>query len=582
MGNPAKHACNVGLGLRVARSVLLVFIPLIGCGGGDSSAPANGELRVVAGANQSADVGSPLPSPIVAQVLDPVTGGRAGVHLRPRVLGGGSVTPAEATTDADGKAAFTWTLANSPGLQQMVIEDLTVTLRATVSAIALAPVAVATVSVTPGDALLSPGQTQQFAATLRDATGAALTGRSVAWTSTNPAVASVLPSSGLVTAGVVGTAIVMATSESKFGFATVSVSTVPPPPVATSLRVVTQPAGALSGVAFTTQPVVEILDQYGARLVTATTQVTAARGLGTGTLGGTLVVAAVGGVATFTNISLTGAGVHSIAFSAAGLAGVSSESFTIGGGSVATNLVITTQPSGAVVGADLTTQPVVEVRASSGALVTGSTAQVTATVASANGAGSLTGATTVTAVNGVARFTNLRMNAGAGGVTTLNFASTALSSATSAGFAVSAPAAARYALNVGNATPASVQAGQNITIPIVLDLSSAAGGNVGAVAFSVSWDATKFGFVSGTVNGASGFVTADNTSNAVAGGTILVSALTTNGVITTRTLYTIVLTAKVTAANSSTVVNASVSAAGDGLGDNLTIVPRNLTVIITP
>jgi len=71
------------------------------------------------------------------------------------------------------------------------------------------------------------------------------------------------------------------------------------------LVVQTQPAGAVSGVAFTTQPVVEVRDNANIRMVGDSTLVTA--GLqGGGTLLGTRTVRAVNGIATFTNLAVDG------------------------------------------------------------------------------------------------------------------------------------------------------------------------------------------------------------------------------------------------------------------------------------
>lgn len=82
---------------------------------------------------------------------------------------------------------------------------------------------------------------------------------------------------------------------------------------ATQLAVTQQPAGAVPGAAFLTQPRVAIRDAGGLTVATDnTTQVTAAITTGTGTsgaaLGGTLTVTALNGVATFTDLSINLAG----------------------------------------------------------------------------------------------------------------------------------------------------------------------------------------------------------------------------------------------------------------------------------
>jgi hypothetical protein len=92
-----------------------------------------------------------------------------------------------------------------------------------------APQSVASVSVSPSSSSLQVGQTVQLSATMRDASGNVLSGRSVTWTSSNPTIATV-SSSGLVTARAAGAAGMTATSEGVSGGATVSVTAPPPPP----------------------------------------------------------------------------------------------------------------------------------------------------------------------------------------------------------------------------------------------------------------------------------------------------------------------------------------------------------------
>ncbi len=92
-----------------------------------------------------------------------------------------------------------------------------------------APKPVASVTLSPTSASISIGGTQQFTATLRDASGTVLSGRTISWTSSlsNVATAS---GSGLVTALLAGTTTITATSEGKSGTATVTVTALPPPP----------------------------------------------------------------------------------------------------------------------------------------------------------------------------------------------------------------------------------------------------------------------------------------------------------------------------------------------------------------
>src|SRR3989441_418547 len=98
--------------------------------------------------------------------------------------------------------------------------------RSDTASIAIACQAVASVDVTPTTLALQVGQTAQLAATPKDANGSSLNGRTVTWTSSNQAVAT-MNASGLVSAVAAGAATIAATSEGKTGTAVVTVTAVP-------------------------------------------------------------------------------------------------------------------------------------------------------------------------------------------------------------------------------------------------------------------------------------------------------------------------------------------------------------------
>jgi hypothetical protein len=83
-------------------------------------------------------------------------------------------------------------------------------------------VAVATVSVTPPTSVLAPGSTVQLQATTQDASGATLSGREIAWSSSNNDLATV-SQAGLVTGVAEGSVTITASSEGKSGTAAVAV-----------------------------------------------------------------------------------------------------------------------------------------------------------------------------------------------------------------------------------------------------------------------------------------------------------------------------------------------------------------------
>jgi hypothetical protein len=105
-------------------------------------------------------------------------------------------------------------------------------------------------------------------------------------------------------------------------------------PVATTFVFTTQPAGATAGAAFTTQPVVSVVDANGNVVTGFTGAVTLAITSGTGVsetnLSGTLTVNAVNGVATFTDLSIDTAGSgYSLTATSGSLTSVSSNPFDV-------------------------------------------------------------------------------------------------------------------------------------------------------------------------------------------------------------------------------------------------------------
>ena len=90
------------------------------------------------------------------------------------------------------------------------------------ASITVNPPPVATVTVSPASASIRVGSTVQLTATLKDANGNVLTGRTVTWTSSNTKAATV-NASGLVTALATGSATITATSEGKSGTSIIKV-----------------------------------------------------------------------------------------------------------------------------------------------------------------------------------------------------------------------------------------------------------------------------------------------------------------------------------------------------------------------
>jgi hypothetical protein len=83
------------------------------------------------------------------------------------------------------------------------------------------------------------------------------------------------------------------------------------------LFIQTQPASAIGGAPLGIQPVIRILDNANLLIAGSTLAVTATITSGNGTITADGTVNAVGGVATFTNLTITGSGAQVLTFSIA-------------------------------------------------------------------------------------------------------------------------------------------------------------------------------------------------------------------------------------------------------------------------
>jgi uncharacterized lipoprotein YbaY len=110
-----------------------------------------------------------------------------------------------------------------------------------------------------------------------------------------------------------------------------------------SLAILTQPAGATSGVAFTTQPVVELRDHAGLRMQGATSQVVASAVHGPGVPFGSLTAQAVYGVETFAGLAIEGPGAQSLRFGVGNVTVISDE-FVVGPPPPGVRLLVTDAP----------------------------------------------------------------------------------------------------------------------------------------------------------------------------------------------------------------------------------------------
>jgi alpha-tubulin suppressor-like RCC1 family protein len=199
----------------------LVSLSAVGVSG------AANTLAKLSGDGQSALAASALAAPLVARVTDRFGNGVPGVTVDWSVLtGAGSITPTSSISDATGGAFTNWVLGPMAGPQTArasVGDILVVTYAATAQSVAPPVVPVVSVTVLPAAVTLASGASQLFSAAPKDVAGTDLTGRTVAWTTDNAAVASVA-ATGLVLGTLVGAATITATVEGVVGTATVTVA----------------------------------------------------------------------------------------------------------------------------------------------------------------------------------------------------------------------------------------------------------------------------------------------------------------------------------------------------------------------
>lgn len=215
------------------------------------------------------------------------------------------------------------------------------------------------------------------------------------------------------------------------------------------LAITVPPSNTTAGASVTPSIEVEIRDQFDNLVSGATNAVTLAIAAnpGGGTLSGTTTSNALGGVATFSGLSIDKAGSgYTLRASASGLTPDTSGAFTIAPGA-ASELAFTVAPSGTMAGAAITPAVAVEILDALGNRVTTATNSVTMAILDNPDGGTLFGTTVVGAVSGVATFSTLSIDKAGSGYT-LRATSTGLTAVTSASFDITASLADHLAFSV--------------------------------------------------------------------------------------------------------------------------------------
>ena len=327
-------------------------------------------IALVSGGNQTANAGSTLPQPVVAQVRAVDGVGVAGVTVTFAVASGaGVITPASAVSGANGQVSTSWKLGPTAGPQSMTATTTGLTgSPITVNATALAIVPsklVMTTAPTNGTAgsALSP-----VAVTAQDALGntaTAFTGDVSVAIGNNPGSATLGGTTTVkAVAGVAtfptltlnrpGTAYTLTFTSSGLVGITSSTFDVT---AGSAAKLVFRPVPGAVDAGLVIVPALQVMaqDADGNSVTSFTGNVTVAIGTnpGASTLSGTLTRAAVAGIATFNDLSLNRKGPsYTLVASAAGLASGTSTPFSVApGAAVALGIVsgnAQTKPAGSL------------------------------------------------------------------------------------------------------------------------------------------------------------------------------------------------------------------------------------------
>lgn len=435
-------------------------------GGASQMDPAGGD-------DQTAAAGSVLPLPLQVLVTDVGDNPVAGVDVTWTVLSGGGSVTSPSVTNASGIASATWTLGQTitgSGIQTMrasaagspvnfVATAIPGPVDAGNSSVVLSPSTItassgssaSTVTVTahdqfdnaiPGASVVLSASGSGNVITQPSATGAG--------GSTTGTISSTAAQSKTVTASINGTQVTQSP--------TLTVT----PASASHLSIQSQPGGGVTaGQPLVPAPAFSILDPFGNRVTSATNGVTVTIGTNPagGTLGGTVVVNASGGIALFDNLTLDKVGNgYTLVATASGLTpSPPTSSISVGSAGVSASVSTVTASPGTIVASTGSSASTVTVTAldAFGNPVSSAPVSLSATGVSNFGSGSSNGSGVYSASLFTTSTGLKTISAIAGGV-----------SLTAAPTVTVNPAPANPATSTATITPASVTAGNPVSIVV--------------------------------------------------------------------------------------------------------------------
>ncbi|PYO69270.1 MAG: hypothetical protein DMD69_03370, partial [Gemmatimonadetes bacterium] len=438
---------------------------------------------------QKDTVGATLPVPLSVKVTDDFNNPVANVTVSWTVIdGGGSVAPTTVSTDANGLASTQWTLGT-----RMTATDSTQAVQATGVGSPLnflatsrpGAVSASRTTVTASQSTISAssgGSAATITVTALDGFGNPIGGKTVTLTATGNGNTLTQPAGPTNTSGVASGTLSSTVAEAKTVSATVGGTAIAQqatvtvnPATAAKLVFLVPPGNATAGAVITPPPEVEIRDQFDNRVSSATNGVTMALGANPAgaILSGVGPVAAVSGVATFSNLSVDRAGTgYTLVASASGLSPATSTAFNVAAGAVsAAQSSVTAAP--VTVAAGQTTTITVTARDAAGDPVSGATVVLAATgdgnnlsqpAAATNGSGVATGTLSST------RAETKTVSATINGIGITQTASVT----------VTAGPAAEIAVNAGNNQSATV--GTAVATPPAVIVHDASGNPVAGLA----------------------------------------------------------------------------------------------------
>src|SRR2546425_1279094 len=365
----------------------------------------------------------------------------------------------------------------------------------------------------------------------------------------------------------------------------------PAPPAAVRLAFKVQPGPTAAGSRFSPAVQISVLDSLGNTVTSAGTSVTVAVTGGTGTSGaslrGTKTKTAVGGVVSFSDLSIDSVGTgYTLTASAGGLSSATSTAFSINVAPPA-KVAFMVQPSGATAGVAMAPAVQVAILDSLGNRVPSATNSITVAFGTNPAAGTLSGTTTATAANGNATFSGISVDKVGTGYT-LTAAAAGLAGATSVGFNITAGAASKLAFA---GQPTSTMPGAIISPAVQIAVQDAFGNPVttaaNAVTVAIGTNPSS-GTLSGTktVGAVNGVAPFSNLSidKVGAGYTLTATAATLTGV--TSATFDIVLrklafTVQPSATTAGTAMTPAVQVTiQDSLGSTVTTATNGITLAI--